>query len=494
MEYRPLLKSTRSAPELRIADERILSNAKWLYFTLNMALYSSLTFTSAYFYVHWHVPIYQFGCLSALSIVELVGAVWWGSLADRTGRHRLILIVCTAVYCALFCGLPLGGWLLPGEDSAMIKLLISALLLGGTFFFMSAFFPLVDSCVLSALKRRVPSSDTHSHFGRQRLWGTLGHGAVSLLSGQAISACGWLGMFAVLIGTCLSFIISTRLILTDCKSSGSGPKLHESDGIADGWEGDVIIGSGSCSISDEIDEKGAPGCSSITTINDTDKEEIVGSNVIYENAASLLRPTTDSSASSSSVFNAKFLWLLAVVLVAGWMRSVLSTFLPYHLLFDLHQSPLFVGLTAIFRISAETILFAGWQRPGGFNEFWLLRVGLFASVLRVAGYVVLAKISVLIPLWLAVFLLESLKGVSVACIVSGAVRLAHSLVPEPQSTRAQAYVSGTYSGLATAVAGVAGGAMVWLEAEHSISMMFAWTALIGGVFFLLAELKGFEKT
>ncbi len=423
-----------------IADERLLMNAKWLYFTLNMALYSSLTFTSAYFYVHWHVPIYQFGCLSALSIVELVGAVWWGGLADRSGAHQRILIFCTAVYCCMFCALPLAGWLLPGDDALGLKMVVSAGLLGGTYFFMSSFFPLVDSCVLAALKRRVSSADTHAHFGRQRLWGTLGHGVVSLLSGQAISVWGWFGMFGVLIGTCASFILCIFYFI-------------------DGFEVDE----------EEVD----------------DKEEV------NEGHLKLLGTEQEiSDTQPTSVFNGKFVWLLAIVLVAGWMRSVLSTFLPYHLLFDLHQTPLFVGLTAIFRISAETVIFAGWQRPGGFNELTLLRLGLFASVLRVIGYAGLASVlQNWIPLWLAVFCLESLKGVSVACVVSGAVRLAHSLVPARQSTKAQAYVSGTYSGLATAVAGVAGGGMVWLEAGHSISRMFALTALIGFIFLILIELN-----
>ena len=64
---------------------------KLIYFTLNMALYSSLTFTSAYFFERWGLEIYQFGALSSLSVIELFGAIWWGGLADRTGKHRRIL-------------------------------------------------------------------------------------------------------------------------------------------------------------------------------------------------------------------------------------------------------------------------------------------------------------------------------------------------------------------------------------------------------------------
>ena len=467
-----LFYSVSSSFHLTARDEKLLKNAKWLYFTLNMALYSSLTFTSAYFFVHWHVPIYQFGCLSALSIVELVGAVWWGGLADRSGQHQRILIICTAVYCVLFCALPLGSWLLPGEDAAALKMILSAALLGGTYFFMSSFFPLVDSCVLAALKRRVPSGETHALFGQQRLWGTLGHGVVSLLSGQAISAWGWMGMFGVLIGTCLAFIFCTFFIL-------SGRAELELD-LGDEEFEDVK------EIADDNEDKETFLMKYIAdeeSIKDAAEE-----NSFLMKDESAVPSETNALTHNQSLFNVRFIWLLAIVLVAGWMRSVLSTFLPYHLLFDLHQSPLFVGLTAIFRISAETLIFAGWHRPGGFDERTLLRLGLLASVLRVAGYAVLSSLPAWIPLWLAVFCLESLKGVSVACVISGAVRLAHSLVPPQESTRAQAFVSGTYSGLATAVAGVAGGVMVWWQAEHSISQMFAWTAVIGSLFLMAIEL------
>ena len=186
---------------------------KLIYFTLNMALYSSLTFTSAYFFEQWGLPIYQFGALSALSIVELIGAVWWGGLADRTGQHRWILLMCTWMYCGCFCLLPVAEWILPDEDNLGLKLTISTVLLGGTYFFMSSFFPLIDSCVLKEIKKHdtlalnnnLPGSNGHVSFGKQRLWGTIGHAAISVISAQFISWFGWIGMFGVMIFTCVIF-------------------------------------------------------------------------------------------------------------------------------------------------------------------------------------------------------------------------------------------------------------------------------------------------
>lgn len=412
--------------ESRIFAFQIPFSPKLIYFTLNMALYSSLTFTSAYFFERWGLPIYQFGALSALSIIELIGAMWWGGLADRSQRHKAILQGCTWMYCTCFCLLPVAEWLIPEEDAFILKMSISTVLLGGTYFFMSSFFPLVDSCVLRQLKSNRDQSSQLS-FGKQRLWGTVGHAVISIISAQFISWFGWPGMFLVMILTCIFFSL---IIYTIPQSPLIEPSL-------------------------EIQN--------------------------YEESSV---STTDGN----DLLRFDFLLFLFVVLLSGYMRSILSIFLPYHLLIDLHQTPLFVGLTAVFRISAEIFIFSQSfsstsndslsTRSG---EVKMVLFGLAAAIVRVAGYSALTGLEDLtgMPLWTLVFVLESLKGVSVACLISGAVRLAHDLVPESSSTRAQALVSGTYSGLSTGLAGLIGGTVIYSLPDQSIAQMFKLTAMFG---------------
>lgn len=414
---------------------------KLIYFTLNMALYSSLTFTSAYFFERWGLPIYQFGALSSLSIVELIGAMWWGGLADRSGRHREILLGCTWIYCGCFCMLPVAEWILPDEDAAGLKLALSTVLLGVTYFCMSSFFPLVDSCVLRELRRRTadsPGSSDHVSFGKQRLWGTIGHAAISVTSAQFISWFGWNGMFGVMILTCVAFSVIIYTI----------PDIQAIE---------------------------------ISSIEPTDESEGQVRNSTW-----------------NFIFKFDFLLFLFVVLLSGYMRSILSIFLPYHLLIDLKQTPMFVGMTAVFRISAEILIFAytsgkiSHESTGGLGtragEVRLVLLGLGAGVLRVAGYSVLEWLEDVsgLPLWLVVFLLESLKGISVACLISGAVRLAHDLVPESASTRAQALVSGTYSGLSTGLAGIIGGGVTYFLPSRDLTTMFRLTAISGLVGILMS--------
>ena len=428
-----LVNSTKSAAISSHRIELLPFSPKLIYFTLNMALYSSLTFTSAYFFERWGLPIYQFGALSSLSIVELIGAIWWGGLADRSGRHREILLGCTWIYCGCFCLLPLAEWILPDEDAAGLKLALSTVLLGATYFCMSSFFPLVDSCVLHELKRRTadgPGSSDHVSFGKQRLWGTIGHAAISVISAQFISWFGWSGMFGVMILTCVAFSLI------------------------------------------------------IYTIPDGQAIELEPSPIEESNSL-------NQNSTWTFLFKFDFLLFLFVVLLSGYMRSILSIFLPYHLLIDLNQTPMFVGMTAVFRISAEILIFAytsgkiSPETSGGLGtragEVKLVLLGLGAGVLRVAGYSVLEWLENAsgLPLWLVVFLLESLKGISVACLISGAVRLAHDLVPESASTRAQALVSGTYSGLSTGLAGLIGGGVTFFLPSRDLTEMFRITAASG---------------
>lgn len=432
-EQVPLLEKIKDEEESGVL---LPFSPKLVYFTLNMALYSSLTFTSAYFFERWGLPIYQFGALSSLSIIELFGAMWWGGLADRSGRHREILLGCTWMYCACFCALPVMEWVVPDEDGMAVKLGISTVLLGATYFFMSSFFPLVDSCVLRELKTRNHSNNEHLSFGKQRLWGTIGHAAISVISAQFISWYGWPGMFGVMILTCVAFSL---IIYT----------------IPDGQVSSVSVEESSDHVADPGDW--------------------------------------------TFLFKFDFLLFLFVVLLSGYMRSILSIFLPYHFLIDMQQTPLFVGMTAVFRISAEILIFAYAQTSSAIRindsglgtrsgEVKLVLLGLTAGVVRVAGYGSLKFIEEVsgFPLWVVVFLLESLKGISVACLISGAVRLAHDLVPESASTKAQALVSGTYSGLSTGLAGLIGGGVTFILPSRDLTTMFRLTAASGLVGILMS--------
>ena len=344
------------------------------------------------------------------------------------------------MYCGCFCLLPVAEWILPDEDAAGMKLALSTVLLGTTYFCMSSFFPLVDSCVLRELKRRTadsPGTSDHVSFGKQRLWGTIGHAAISVISAQFISWFGWSGMFGVMILTCVAFSVIIYTI-PDVQAIEISPTEAESN------------------------------------------------------------HSENRNSTWNFLFKFDFLLFLFVVLLSGYMRSILSIFLPYHLLIDLNQTPMFVGMTAVFRISAEILIFVytsgkiSHESTGGLGtragEVKLVLLGLAAGVVRVGGYSALEWLEDAsgLPLWFVVFILESLKGISVACLISGAVRLAHDLVTESASTRAQAVVSGTYSGLSTGLAGLIGGGVTFLLPSRDLTTMFRITAASGLIGLLMS--------
>ena len=339
----PLLKDDIDVKPVPVSAHRIELlpfNPKLIYFTLNMALYSSLTFTSAYFFERWGLPIYQFGALSSLSIVELIGAMWWGGFTDRSGRHREILLGCTWMYCGCFaCCRSLNGfyrmktrldWNWPCQLFCWAQHTLHVILLSAC-----------RQLRLEGIEERTadnPGTSDHVSFGKQRLWGRLG-------------------------------MQPFRSFLRNLFRGSMERHV---------WCNDPHM----CSLFPFI----------IYTIPDGQTIEITDNDTETSNL-------DDNDSTWNFLFKFDFLLFLFVVLLSGYMRSILSIFLPYHLLIDLKQTPMFVGMTAVFRISAEILIFAyivgkniarihrGLGTRAG--EVKLVLFGLAAGVLRVAGYSVL---------------------------------------------------------------------------------------------------------
>ena len=100
-------------------------------------------------------------------------------------------------------------------------------------FFLAALFPIVDAEVLtklgagnsSSVDRKSNAQQKHaSSFGRVRLWGTLGHVVVIIVSAFAIQRLGYPGMFGVMLTSCASFIMA---VMMGIKSSGKGGNHDE---------------------------------------------------------------------------------------------------------------------------------------------------------------------------------------------------------------------------------------------------------------------------
>ena len=148
----------------------------------------------------------QIGLLAALPpIISFFGAPLWTGAADASHRHKLITLVS-------MLGVAITTFLIPGIASFGGLLLMISL-----YAFLGApTASLVDSAVLTML------GDYKERYGRVRLWGTVGYGAIAPFAGYLIGRLGlkwafW-GYAILMLG---GFLIVTRIPFRQSRSTGS---------------------------------------------------------------------------------------------------------------------------------------------------------------------------------------------------------------------------------------------------------------------------------
>lgn len=496
---RPMPRARRDWKEtLQAWDKQWLILPKFIYFTLNCAIYATHNYTAMYFYRMWDLEVYQFGAVSSLSAVQFVGALFWGQLADRTGRHKSILLACTVLYGFFFCLLELK----PFESSTRVqaKIIYSAIMYGISCFFVSSLFPLVDAQVFSILAR--DPNFTKETFGRQRLWGTVGHGVITLAVGTSIYLIGYVGMFMVLVLSCSAFIFFVLVGIPADVKIIRFPHHHQDDfkkqvskrepvGAAEDGLGTKVDGT-SVGTSDS---KGGLVPSTVTIEveaegkNDGEDEASPLKNGLENDHHAISVPANSGDTNIGwlarlartptvrVLLNPHFFFLALVILAAGYVRSVMSNFLAFYMQTEMKQSEIMVAIAIVFRMASEmSIFFYNKQLLRLLGLHWMLIIAQGAGLIRVLAY------SLLPPdgNWFYLsFAIELLKGTSTGCLISAGVRMANDIAPPDCINTGQSYISGIYSGLSLAIGGALGGLIIYWLPSHSVAAMFRVTFWMG---------------
>ena len=150
--------------------------------------YQSLGFTGA-----------QIGLLSAISpLISLAGAPFWTGIADTTNRHKLIMSLTVLVCMGLIASYP------------FVSTFAAIFVLGSLFAFMIApVNSLADTATITML------GDQQHMYGRVRVGGTVGWGAIAPVAGVVIEKYGlnWaFWSYAVLMF--MGFLVSQRFVFT----------------------------------------------------------------------------------------------------------------------------------------------------------------------------------------------------------------------------------------------------------------------------------------
>jgi PPP family 3-phenylpropionic acid transporter len=184
----------------------------FLYFAAAAALipfivlyYQSLGFSGA-----------QIGLLAGMApLIAMVGAPLWTNLADRTGRHRLILTVTMAGVIAAVLVIP-----------ALNALLPVALVIGLYSFLGSPIVSLSDSATMNML------GDERSQYGRVRIGGTFGWALAAPLAGLLVQNNGLqMAFWGYAAFMALALVVGQRLTFTGPAAASGAPAAGARGGV-----------------------------------------------------------------------------------------------------------------------------------------------------------------------------------------------------------------------------------------------------------------------
>ncbi len=197
-------------------QRRALLIGKILYFLQFGALGIFIPFVNVY-YRNIGLSGTQIGLLITVgSLIGIFATPMWGLLCDRFGRIQTILAIAT-VGSVIFI-------LAISFTQAFLGILLLSVLFN---FFASAVNPLIDNYTLTLLKTEI------HRYGSQRVWGTAGFLASTLIAGPFLDRVGLRGLFwgyAFLIGLMiptLIFMPSTPARLGQAVMRGFGKMIRQ---------------------------------------------------------------------------------------------------------------------------------------------------------------------------------------------------------------------------------------------------------------------------
>ncbi|MDF3036070.1 MAG: transporter, partial [Paucimonas sp.] len=145
--------------------------------------------------------------MSLMQVMRILGPNLWGWIADHTQRRVSVLRVTALCACIAFCGMFFG------RDFAGFFAVMVAINL-----FTSAQGPMSEAVMLSEMRGDL------THYGRLRLWGSVGFIAAVLIAGPVtdrygIEAMPWIALGFLL----LTFLSSMAMKETSQPHSSSAP-------------------------------------------------------------------------------------------------------------------------------------------------------------------------------------------------------------------------------------------------------------------------------
>lgn len=472
--------STSTTPTIEATtSSSLFIKPKLIYFSVASAYYGLYMFRGDLCKKYLNLKTDQFGTLS--SIIAFVGFIFmpiWSSLADRLGRHRMIIIfLCLAMSASIQL-----APLVKGIEGDGNKFVASVLFMSLYSLFSCGILPITDFIVLRMIEDKQGFS--RDLYGRQRLWGTISYGITTLVVGFFSTHYGLVSLLYVLplIVVATTFVLcfnappdsnalpfrslfwKTRII-----SSSSGVSYDDDDDV---------VGNDSINSNDSKNENGSISKESTSA---AESEKSISAN--EKSSSTTNFPTRTRSPFRVLLTTPSYVFMLLVVFMTGSARAVMTTFLNVYWCEDLKFDATNRGWLATIGVIFEVIIFFNSQLLlRGLGIYWMFLIAQVATVLRCYAYYALPTSTSFV-----VFCgVELLKGVSFGFTQSAGVKLAGDVCPAGLESTAQAVYTAVYSQLPAVISAYCGGVVYQ---QFGADRLFLGISLISIVALLLCTLK-----
>lgn len=429
-------------------------NSKWmvthklLYVTINMYIYNFHTILPLIFTqkAGWKLEWNWYGLITTVLVGNFVGGKFWGEMADRTGKHKKIIIGTAFAYSFLGFLVCFPEYIVGSKDSTFYFRMAYAYVLFFAFnFILSAAFPLTDRLVLGMLAAN-PNATKDSH-GFQRLWGAAGHLFIGLGSIAALGIFAknpknseeqniknefykWVSICFIQVFCTIVYSLAVWFFIPDHIKASKGGHGH---------------GHGASSSSKKV----------VSSDKDFEKKE--GESGDDENDDSQVVSDTRTP-TMVLMSNPGFVMFMAFIMCSGVVRCITTNYQKLIVINSVpskgHSHGLWVAaMTEIPRALSEVsayILSPLFKRVLG--VYWVLMFSQIAGIVRLFGYGILKR-NMEWTSWFS-YSLELLKGFSSGLISCSAIPIANEMAPAGCETTAQTMYSGMYSGLSFGVGGL----------------------------------------
>jgi MFS family permease len=397
---------------------------KMLYFLLNWLVYSPHAFLFQYAGVMWGIDKSFLNLSMSFQIFNFFGAMFWGALADRTKKYKMIAAVSVTVNTAFVCAMAFP------QFSGTGRLVYYNFLNAGQCFFSAGTFPMIDAIVLSMLESDPAAGK--DYYGSQKAFGTIAHNITAYVLHYAYDHFGedYYVMYYSAIGSMLALVLTLLFGVSDHLKI----KAHKHHGPAGNK-------------AEEVEEEKVPEGSSTVGL--------------------LKRP--------------KFFVFLISILAAGIVRSVNTNNHSVYLTDYLKADKSVIGnLMLCGRLAPELgLLFYAKFLMSKMGPYWFLILGQLCGVVRILMYLLLKPFVVTqFPYIGILFLIEALKGANSSMVAS-------DLAPTAWSGAAQTLVGGVWQGISMTVAALIAYTILKVmgDTEENLYYVFLFTGLIGVVSF-----------